>query len=72
MTRGMCSVGMLLTIASTDMQGAWNFNQLIQRTNQPAAWLKEVLLEIAAQSKRGPNKDLWELKKEYNVKKQGR
>ena len=61
-----------LTADCSGPQGAWNLNQLIQQTNQPAAWLKEVLLEIAAQSKRGPNKDLWELKKEYNVKKQGR
>lgn len=30
--------------------------------NQPIASVKEVLFQMADQIKRGPNKDLWELK----------
>ena len=42
--------------------------QLVKSTSQPVNWLKEVLEEIALKNKRGPNKDLWELKKEYKLK----
>lgn len=34
---------------------------------QPQAWVKEVLQEIAILHKRGPYKDLWELREEYRV-----
>eukprot|EP00882_Tetradesmus_deserticola_P026414 GHRQ01029145.1.p2 GENE.GHRQ01029145.1~~GHRQ01029145.1.p2 ORF type:complete len:111 (+),score=41.79 GHRQ01029145.1:572-904(+) len=37
---------------------------LVQKElDQPVSYLKEVLNEVASQVKRGPNKDLWELKK---------
>jgi hypothetical protein len=36
---------------------------LQKELDQPVSWLKEVLNEVASQVKRGPNKDLWELKK---------
>jgi TFIIF, beta subunit HTH domain len=31
------------------------------------AWLKEVVNDVAVQIKRGPNKDLWELKKHLRL-----
>jgi hypothetical protein len=35
----------------------------LQKTlNQPVAGVKEALFQLATQIKRGPNKDLWELK----------
>ena len=38
---------------------------LQRETDQPSIWLKEVLNDIALLNKRGPNKDLWELQKQY-------
>ena len=49
------------------LQSRWNFIQLQKETDQPAVWLKEVLLEVAMLNKRGPNANLWELKKEYRA-----
>ncbi len=37
------------------------------RINQPVAWLKEVLGQVAVQVRSGPHKDEWELKKEYRT-----
>lgn len=36
-------------------------------TKQPVAWLREVLDGIAAQARRGPHKDKYELKPEYRL-----
>ncbi|KAF6262865.1 transcription initiation factor IIF, beta subunit-domain-containing protein [Scenedesmus sp. NREL 46B-D3] len=44
-------------------QPHWHFVQLQKEVDQPVSYLKEVLNEVASQIKRGPNKDLWELKK---------
>lgn len=44
-------------------QPHWHFVQLQKELDQPVSYLKEVLNEVASQVKRGPNKDLWELKK---------
>mmetsp|Transcript_26857 Transcript_26857/g.58602 ORF Transcript_26857/g.58602 Transcript_26857/m.58602 type:complete len:282 (-) Transcript_26857:6-851(-) len=43
----------------------WTFQQLQRETNQPGQYLKEVLTEIAIMNKRGPHKDLYELKREF-------
>lgn len=48
-------------------QPHWNFAQLHKETDQPAAWLKEVLLAVAVFNKRGPNQALWEIKPEYRT-----
>ncbi|EIE27582.1 winged helix DNA-binding domain-containing protein [Coccomyxa subellipsoidea C-169] len=50
-----------------ERQSRWNFIQLQKETDQPAVWLKEVLGEVAVLNKRGPNANLWELKKEYRA-----
>ena len=51
--------------------GLWSFETRVdvcccvflqKETNQPSTWLKEVLNDVAQQIKRGPNKDLWQLK----------
>ncbi|KAF8059210.1 tfg2 [Scenedesmus sp. PABB004] len=44
-------------------QPHWHFVQLQKEVDQPVAYLKEVLNDLAVQVKRGPHKDLWELKK---------
>ncbi|MEW5303811.1 MAG: hypothetical protein WDW36_006466 [Sanguina aurantia] len=44
-------------------QANWTFKQLQLTTDQPAAWLKEVLAGIAVQSKQGPYKDQYALHK---------
>ncbi len=43
----------------------YTFKELIQLTDQPSAFLKEVLNEICIYNKRGPNKSTYELKPEY-------
>ena len=40
-------------------QPLWNFAQLHKEADQPAAWLKEVLLDVAVFNKRGANQGLW-------------
>jgi hypothetical protein len=45
----------------------WAFPQLQRETDQPTMHLRGVLQEIAMQNKRGPYKDLWELKKEFRT-----
>jgi len=47
----------------------WSFSGLVEETNQPTAWLKEVLLGVAALNKKGANKGTYELKPEYAVNK---
>jgi hypothetical protein len=48
-----------------EKQTHWAFAQLQRETDQPTPHLKTVLGEIAVQNKRGPYRDLWELKKEF-------
>ncbi|KAJ3164539.1 hypothetical protein HDU88_005185 [Geranomyces variabilis] len=43
----------------------WNFKGLADRTQQPLAWLKEVLNEVAVLNRRGPYVGLYELKPEF-------
>lgn len=42
-----------------------SFGDLLTHTQQPAAYLKEILGEVAIYNKRGPNKSLYELLPEY-------
>ena len=46
----------------------WNFKGLLEQTQQPTVYLKEILAEIAVYNKRGPYKNLYELKPEYKRK----
>lgn len=48
-----------------EKQTHWAFAQLQRETDQPTPHLKSILGEIAVQNKRGPYRDLWELKKEF-------
>lgn len=50
-----------------ERQGHWAFVQLQRQTQQPTQHLKTVLSEIAVQNRRGPYKDLWELKREFKT-----
>jgi transcription initiation factor TFIIF subunit beta len=45
----------------------YNLKSLTQRTNQPQAWLKEVLADVCTLHKRGPLSGLYELKPEYKT-----
>eukprot|EP01098_Paradermamoeba_levis_P006473 TRINITY_DN2682_c0_g1_i2.p1 TRINITY_DN2682_c0_g1~~TRINITY_DN2682_c0_g1_i2.p1 ORF type:complete len:316 (-),score=121.13 TRINITY_DN2682_c0_g1_i2:161-1108(-) len=46
----------------------WSLKSLVNETNQPQAYLKEVLGELCIFNKKGPNKSLYELKPEYKKK----
>lgn len=46
----------------------WNFTGLVQLCQQPTVYLKEILGEIAVYNKRGPYKNLYELKPEYKTR----
>jgi hypothetical protein len=50
-----------------ERQAHWAFSQLQRETAQPTPHLKAVLGEISMQAKRGPYKDMWELKKEFKT-----
>lgn len=43
----------------------WTFNDLMKHIRQPSAYLKEILREIAIYNKRGPYKNMYELRPEY-------
>ncbi|CAI9763757.1 unnamed protein product [Fraxinus pennsylvanica] len=43
----------------------WTLKQLVQQTDQPAQFLKEILNELCVYNKRGTNQGMYELKPEY-------
>ncbi|KAL0205142.1 hypothetical protein P9112_000449 [Eukaryota sp. TZLM1-RC] len=43
----------------------WSLSELVDETDQPQAWLRDVLDDICIRIISGPNKDLYELKPEY-------
>ena len=48
----------------------WTFKGLAERTNQPHAWLKECLAEVAMINKRGPYVGMYQLLPEYRQKQE--
>jgi hypothetical protein len=53
--------------ACFERQAHWSFAALHRAAGQPAPWVKEVLRDIAIYNQRGPNKETWEVKKEYRT-----
>nr|KAJ3417742.1 hypothetical protein HK105_000856 [Polyrhizophydium stewartii] len=45
----------------------WNLKGLVERTNQPQAWLKEVLAEVCILNRRGPYTGMYQLKPEFTA-----
>jgi len=43
----------------------WNLKELNERCQQPVTWLKEVLAQYCDYNKKGPNKQMYELRSEY-------
>ncbi|GAB2219582.1 hypothetical protein Drorol1_Dr00007219 [Drosera rotundifolia] len=48
-----------------ERQPNWTLKQLVQETDQPAQFLKEILNELCMYNKRGANQGTYELKPEY-------
>lgn len=48
-----------------ERQPNWTLKQLVQETDQPAQFLKEILTELCVYNKRGTNQGTYELKPEY-------
>ncbi|KAE8684452.1 Papain family cysteine protease [Hibiscus syriacus] len=48
-----------------ERQSNWTLKQLVQETDQPAQFLKEILNELCVYNKRGANQGTYELKPEY-------
>ncbi|KAL2468300.1 Transcription initiation factor IIF [Forsythia ovata] len=48
-----------------ERQPNWTLKQLVQQTDQPAQFLKEILNELCVYNKRGTNQGTYELKPEY-------
>ncbi|CAI0435941.1 unnamed protein product [Linum tenue] len=48
-----------------EKQPNWALKQLVQETDQPAQFLKEILNELCVYNKRGSNQGTYELKPEY-------
>jgi transcription initiation factor TFIIF subunit beta len=42
-----------------------SFKELVQKTQQPVSWLKEVLADVCDLNRRGPNTGTYQLKVEY-------
>ncbi|KAJ7295795.1 hypothetical protein O6H91_Y064900 [Diphasiastrum complanatum] len=51
-----------------ERQPNWALKQLVQETDQPVAFLKEVLNDLCVYNKRGANQGTYELKPEYKLK----
>jgi len=47
----------------------WDLKSLINHTDQPQAYLKELLQEVCIYNKKGPNRLMYELKPEFKVQK---
>jgi len=60
-----------LIFACFSKQDHWNLKHLREATEQPTAWLKEILGELCVYTKKGPNKNTFELKPEYKGAKKG-
>lgn len=43
----------------------YNFRDLVHKTKQPVAYLKEILREVCIYNTKAPHKNMWELKPEY-------
>ncbi|XP_019156719.1 PREDICTED: transcription initiation factor IIF subunit beta-like isoform X2 [Ipomoea nil] len=50
-----------------ERQPNWTLKQLVQETDQPAQFLKEILNELCVYNKRGANQGTYELKPEYKT-----
>jgi transcription initiation factor TFIIF subunit beta len=46
----------------------WTLKALVEHTQQPQMWLKEVLLDVAQLNKRGPYLGTYSLKPEFKTK----
>lgn len=54
-----------------ERQPNWTLKQLVQETDQPAQFLKEILNELCVYNKRGANQGTYELKPEYKKSADG-
>ncbi|GBG62670.1 hypothetical protein CBR_g31689 [Chara braunii] len=52
-----------------DEQSFWPLKQLVQKTQQPVAFLKEVLNDLCIYNKRGQHQGMYEMKPEYKKHK---
>lgn len=50
-----------------ERQPQWALPALQKETDQPIGWLREVLGEVAVQVKKGPQRDWWELQRQFKV-----
>ncbi|KAJ3062093.1 hypothetical protein HDU98_002001 [Podochytrium sp. JEL0797] len=56
-----------ILITSFNENQYWKFTDLVDKTSQPHAWLKEVLADVAVLVKKGMYNGLYELKPEYQA-----
>ena len=49
------------------MQERWTLQKLVEQTDQPAAYLKEILPKIAKLNRSGAHARLWELQSQYKT-----
>lgn len=56
---------MELLCAAFEKHQYYNVKDLVRITNQPIAFLKEVLKEMCVYNMKAPHKNMWELKQEY-------
>eukprot|EP00250_Pteridium_aquilinum_P028129 c36630_g1_i1 orf=675-1451(-) len=55
----------LLVFRLFEQQAYWTLKQLVAETQQPEAFLKEVMSDLCIYNKRGPNQGKYELKPEF-------
>ena len=50
-----------------NLQERWTLQKMVEETDQPAAYLKEVLPKIAKLNRSGPHARLWEVQSQYKT-----
>lgn len=50
-----------------ERQSHWSFPALQKETDQPGQYLRQVLGDVALQVKKGPQKDMWELQRQFKI-----
>jgi transcription initiation factor TFIIF subunit beta len=56
---------MNILFAAFEKYSYWNLKGLVQHSDQPVSYLKEILNEICIFNQRGPYKNMYQLKPEY-------
>ena len=62
-----CTSSKMRQALNSFLQERWTLQKLVEQTDQPAAFLKDILPKIARLNRSGPHARLWELQGQYKT-----